>query len=210
MKVTPFQYHDEDDLMSNTYVIQDDNNNCVVIDPSSSKDGIINFIKKNSLNCKAVLLTHAHFDHMRGVDRIINEFNAELYVGFDDVDGLTDEYKNCSILCGANVVVNSKANPVADNDILHLLDEDIKVIYTPYHTIGSVSYYIEKSKVIFTGDSLFKGCIGRHDLPTSNSRLVGDSLAKLSRLPDDVKVYTGHGFFTTIGTERITNTFVRY
>ena len=209
MTVIPFIYHDEDDLMSNTYLIIDNKKNCVVIDPSSPNDGLVNYIKKNELICKAVLLTHAHFDHMRGVDKIVQEFSRPLYVGFDDMPGLYDMYLNCSELCGTEVALSSKGTPVSDNDILHLLDEDIKVIYTPYHTIGSVSYYLEKSSIIFTGDSLSNGCIGRSDLPTSNRKLIESSLAKLSRLPDDVKVYPGHGRFTSIREERMLNTFVK-
>lgn len=209
MQLTPFIYHDTDDLMAHTYVLAMDNGNCIVIDPSNSNDSIINFLEKNSLNCVAVLLTHAHFDHMRGVDKLVNKYNAKLYVGFDDVPALKDQEKNCSYYCGTDVVVNAEAIPVADNEILHLIDEDIKVIYTPYHTCGSVSYYLEKSGVVFTGDSLFANAVGRTDLPTSTPRSLEDSISKLMKLPDDVKVYPGHGRFTTIGTERRLNPFVK-
>lgn len=209
MKVIPFTYPDIDDLVSNCYVIIDENNRCVVIDPSVNKDGITNFINKNNLKLEGVLLTHAHCDHMGGVDRLINAFNTKLFVGFDDEIGLKDGHLNCSDIVGRLVIVNSKAITVADNDVLHLLDEDIKVIYTPYHTAGSVSYYLEKTGVVFTGDSLFQGLVGRSDLPTSKPRLMYDSLAKLMKLPDDVKVYPGHGRFTMIGNERKSNTFVK-
>ena len=210
MTVIPFIYHDKDDLMSNTYLLVDNNKQCVVIDPSSSGDGVINYIKKNELKCKAILLTHTHFDHMRGVDNLVKEFNCPLYVGFDDIQGLTDSYLNCSELCGSEVIVKSKATSVSEGNIFHLLDEDIRVMYTPFHTIGSVSYYLEKSSIIFTGDALFNGCIGRYDLPTSNRKLIASTLTKLSKLPDEVKVYPGHGRFTSIKEERTLNTFVNY
>lgn len=209
MKLTPFIYDDVDDFNANTYVISDENNNCVVIDPSSKGDGIINFIKKNKYHLKAILLTHAHFDHIRGVDKLHNEFNADLYVGFEDVDKLKDARENGSIYNGENVVISTEAKSITEGDVLHLLDEDIKVIYTPYHTSGSVSYFIEKMGAVFTGDSLFKMSVGRSDFPSGNPRLMKGSLDKLMRLNDEVKVYPGHGRFTTIGYERIYNPFVK-
>lgn len=209
MQITPFVYHDTDDLMAHTYVLSDDSGNCVVIDPSNANDSILNFLEKNSLNCVAILLTHSHFDHMRGIDKLASKYHAKLYVGFDDIPGLTDMEKNCSLLCDTKVVVKTEGIPVADNEVLHLLDEDIKVIYTPYHTCGSVSYYLEKSRSVFTGDSLFNGSVGRSDLPTSKPRMMYDSVSKLMKLPDETKVYPGHGRFSTIGNERVLNPFVK-
>lgn len=209
MKVIPFIYEDIDDVVANCYVILDNSNNCVVVDPSVDYDGVINFIKKNNLNCKGIILTHAHFDHMRGADRLCETFKAKLYIGFDDVPALNDSTLNGSDMFGQEVVVKAIPETVADNELLHLLDEDIKVIYTPYHTAGSVSYYLEKSGLIFTGDSLFKMGIGRGDMPTSKPSLERSSISKLMRLPDSVKVYPGHGRFTTIGNERMLNPFVK-
>ncbi len=210
MKVIPFIYNDEDDLMSNTFILVDNNQSCVVIDPSNSNDGIINFIEKNNFSCKAVLLTHGHFDHMRGVDKIVNKYSCPLYIGFDDIPLLKNSYLNCSELCNSSLVVESNGISLSDNEVLHLLDEDIKVISTPYHTQGSVSYYLEKSGILFPGDALFNGGIGRSDLPTGNRKLIPSTLEKFSSLPDNTKVYPGHGPFTSISTERMLNTFVMY
>jgi len=209
MKIIPFTYHDEDDLCANTYVLVDETNSCVVVDPSVDYNGIIDYINKNSLTLKAVLLTHSHFDHMRGVDRLKNKFKCPLYVGFDDIDGLTDISKNCSRYYGKWVRVESKALPVSDNDILNVVDEPIKVIYTPYHTCGSVCYYLQQSNLLLSGDSLFKMAIGRSDLPTSTPESTEESLMKLFRLPDETKVYPGHGAQTTIKSERKGNGFIK-
>ena len=209
MKVIPFIYEDIDDVVANCYVIADESNNCVVVDPSVDYDGVINFIKKNNFNCQGVLLTHSHFDHMRGVDRICNEFRVKLYVGFDDIPALTDTELNGSYMFGPEIVIKTVPDSICDKQILHLLDEDINVIYTPYHTAGSVSFYLEKSGLVFTGDSLFKMGIGRSDKPTSKPSLERDSLSKLMRLPDNTKVYPGHGRFTSIGNERMLNPFVK-
>lgn len=207
IRIIPFIYNDVDDLFANTYLLIDSKNNCVVIDPSIDYDGIINYILKNDLSLKGILLTHSHFDHMRGIDRLVSYFHVPLYVHEDDIEGLTDYQKNCSSL-DKKVIVNSKPTLVYDGKKLSILEDDILVIHTPYHTIGSVCYYIDKDKVLFSGDSLFKMMVGRSDLSTSCSHSRKESLQKLMKLNDDVKVYPGHGRFTSIGEERKNNPFI--
>ncbi len=207
VRIIPFIYNDVDDLFANTYLVIDSNNSCVVIDPSIDYDGIINYILKNDLSLKGILLTHSHFDHMRGADRLVSYFHVPFYVHEDDIEGLTDYKKNCSSL-DKKVIVNSKPTKVSDGEKLSLLEDEIYVIHTPYHTIGSVCYYIDKDKILFSGDSLFKMMVGRSDLPTSCSFLRKESLQKLIKLNDEVKVYPGHGRFTTIGEERKSNPFI--
>lgn len=207
VRIVPFIYNDVDDLFANTFLVIDSKNSCVVIDPSIDYDGIINYILKNDLSLKGILLTHSHFDHMRGVDRLVSYFHVPFYVHEDDIGGLTDYKKNCSNL-DKKVIVNSKPTKVNDGEKISLLEDEIYVIHTPYHTVGSVCYYIDKDKALFSGDSLFKMMVGRSDLPTSCSFLRKESLQKLIKLNDEVKVYPGHGRFTTIGEERKNNPFI--
>ena len=202
MEIIPFVYHTDDELLSNTYIFVDASNSCVVIDPSKDYDGIVNYIKEHNYNLKAILVTHSHFDHIGGVKRLFDAYNVPIYAGYEDIDGFTDSYKNCSGYGTHDVIVNLTINPLGDNEVLKLLDEDIKVLYTPYHTIGSVCYYFTKSKVLFSGDSLFNFSIGRSDLPTSVPSKTIESINKIMKLDDDVKVYPGHGRFTSIGNER--------
>lgn len=202
MEIIPFVYQTEDELLSNTYIFVDAQKNCVVIDPSKDYDGIVNYIKDHQLILKAILVTHAHFDHIGGINRLVKAFDVPIYAGYEDVPSFNDPYKNCSEYCETYVVVNQYINPLGDNEVLHLLDEDIKVIYTPYHTVGSVCYYLPQSKVLFSGDSLFNYSLGRSDLPTSVPSKCEESISKLLELDDDVKVYPGHGRFTSIGVER--------
>lgn len=207
LKVVPFIYDDKDDLCANTYLVFDDNKNCIVIDPSVATSKLGDYIKKNKLKLKAIVLTHTHFDHMRGVDILANRYRCKLFVGVDDIIGLTDTTYNCSK--SDNIYVETEAYPIAEKEELFLLNEKFEVIYTPFHTMGSLCLYFKDSKIIFTGDTLFKHGIGRSDLESSNKRLIRDSLAKLKSLPDDVKVYPGHGEFTTIGDEKNVNLFIR-
>ena len=209
MKVVPFIYEDEDDLMANTCIVID-NNDCVAIDPSKAYDGIVKFIEKNNLTLKAVLLTHGHFDHTRGVEILLHQYQVPLYIGFYDEDYLTSPYKNLSaFMKDGPHSLSVEATTISDKEIIRELKEDIEVIETPFHTRGSVCYYLKDSGVLFSGDTLFKSSIGRDDFPGSCPKEKDRSLSKLMNLPDDVKVYPGHGLFTFIGEEKKYNPFVK-
>lgn len=208
LEVIPFLYEDIDELKANTYLIKDNKKKCVVVDPGVDNDKLGDYIKKNKLSLQAVLLTHAHVDHMRGVDRLVDRFKCDLYIGFDDEIGLTDEEYNCAVELDESLIIRAKAKTVADNEILKILNEEIKVIYTPFHTRGSVCYYFSNSALLFSGDTLFKNVIGRTDLISSIRAPMRESLAKLRILPENVKVYPGHGEFTTIGIEKVKNLFL--
>ena len=209
IKVVPFIYEEDDGLFSNTYLLYDQENNCVVIDPSKEYPGIVNYIKKNNLNLKAVLLTHGHIDHMRGADLLVDTFNAPLYIGFDDEDKLTDTYANCGDFLGENGIVKSKPITLADNEVLHLLSEDIKVIAVPYHTSGSVCYYLKDSGLLFAGDFIIMHGVGRSDLPSAMPKEFNRSMAKILALQNETKIYGGHGPSSTLNIERRVNPFVK-
>jgi glyoxylase-like metal-dependent hydrolase (beta-lactamase superfamily II) len=205
IEVITFNYGNED-LTSNTYLLIDENKNVVVIDPSKNYSGICDYIEKNSLKLTGIFLTHGHFDHFQGVDVLVNKFNKPLFCHFDDVEKLTSPNLNCSVFLNQLLVVNKVPQPLRDGEILkHLLSEEIKVIHTPFHTSGSVCYYLKQSKILISGDTLFRLTIGRSDLPTGSDQTIHSSLRKLKDLPDDVVVYPGHGYKTTIGFEKMHN-----
>ena len=208
-KVIPFVYEDQDELYANTYVLIDEDKNCVVIDPAKAYDGLVNYIKKNELVLKAVLLTHGHVDHIRGVDTLVNAFNAPVYIGFDDLDMLKDTFLNCSEFLGESVIVKSKAETIADKDVLHLLKEDIQVIATPFHTAGGVCFYLKDSGILFTGDFIIPHGIGRCDLPNAKPHALEDSMAKITKLPISTKIYGGHEKVSTLELELRINQYVK-
>ena len=209
IKVVPFIYEDLDDLYANTYVLIDSKKQCVVIDPAKANQSINSYIKKNELQLKAVLITHGHMDHMRGTDVIINEFHCPLYIGFYDADKLTDPFANCSLFLGEEMIIKAKAETLSDKQTINILDEDIQIIETPFHTSGSVCYYLKDSHILFTGDFLFAGSVGRSDLPSAQPRELSRSMSKILVLPKETKIYPGHGKSTTLEAELRSNPFVK-
>ena len=203
LKVVPFCYNnDPDELLSNTYVVIDSDNSCLVVDPSKDNDNLKNYIINNGLNLKTILLTHGHYDHFSGAKRLLESFKVDLYISFEDEMMLNDPEYNCSAYISGPYSLNEKCMNYPKNGILRALNEDIEVIPVPYHTEGSVALYLKTSNIVLSGDFLFCGGLGRCDLPNNAARKKNDSLNTIFKLADDVKVYPGHGPFTTIGEEK--------
>ena len=210
IKIIPFVYNnDPDELLANTYVLVDSLNFCVVVDPSKNNENIKNFIIKNNYILKGVLLTHGHFDHFGGAEVLVKAFNVPLFIHALDEIMLKDEKMNCSVYMSRAYQYPFDVEYYSNKEELSLLNENIEVIPTPYHTKGSVSLYLKESKAVFTGDSLFYRGVGRSDLPNNDSRKQYESVSKLLSLPEDTKVYPGHGPFTSIKEERVSNQFVK-
>ncbi|NCA97032.1 MAG: MBL fold metallo-hydrolase [Bacteroidia bacterium] len=203
----------ESDNVSNTYVLDDEKGNAVVIDPGyGERPTIRDFLIRHNLRLTAVLLTHGHFDHIRGLSFLIEAFpDAPTYMHDLEIEFLVDSRLNCSYLERKiePVIINVPTIGVHDGERISLLGKDIIVIHTPFHTQGSVCYYLPSEKMVFTGDTLFRNSIGRSDLPTGSPRTIITSLAKLKKLPSDTKIYPGHEKSTSIERELLYNTFLR-
>ena len=196
---------------ANTYIIANDDNEAIIIDPSAKNTRLINFIKSNNLKPVAVLLTHGHYDHIRGIPLLLENYKIPVYIHELDKEMLSNSRDNVSEYAFEKVFLNIETIPVMDEECLNIINNiNILVMHTPYHTEGSCCYYLKDNKIIFTGDSLFKNGIGRDDLPTSCPRFMEKSLDKLRALPDDVTIYPGHGDISTIGQEKKTNNLFMY
>ena len=194
---------------TNCYLlINEETKEMVVVDPATYPDYLVSHVKTNGYTPKAILLTHAHFDHVMGIDAWVKEFNIPVYLHEEEKQILEDPQLNLSGVFGASYSYN-KVECLQDNQILELAGFKFKVIHTPGHTAGGCCYYEEAEGVLISGDTLFCRSVGRSDFPTgSMSTLVRSIKEKLFCLPDDVMVYPGHNDLTCIADEKMYNPFV--
>jgi len=194
-------------LGSNMYIISL-RDGYLIVDPSVSPDYAISKSKlPDSLRSEvlAVLMTHGHYDHTACLDEWA-EFTDKIYISSDEAKVLNEPLNNCSYLFDKPLKFSSKTIDLPDE--LTISDADIKVLRTPGHTPGSVCFFFEKEKVLFTGDTLFAGSVGRSDLPLGDYGDLMSSLKSLVTLPDETICYPGHGFRTSIRTEKERNPYL--
>lgn len=195
--------------MTNCYfAINEDTKETLIIDPADKADMLKQKINKEGLKPVGVLLTHGHFDHILAASEIADSFQIPVYASQDEKELLETPSLNLSTSLGKNISL-SPTNLLKDKDIIRIAGTEITVIHTPGHTGGGVCYLFKENKILFSGDTLFEGTVGRADLPTGNLNTLLDSVnRKLMTLPDDITVFPGHGESTTIGHERNTNPYV--
>ncbi len=196
-------------LQTNTYfVINEETQETLIIDPAWDSKELTGFIDENGLKPVAVLLTHGHFDHIYGV-KVLRERNAEVIASEKETELLSTVSMNLSEKFKRPVTVKADRT-VKDGEELKLAGYRIRVIETPGHTAGCVCYEFPEQMVIFTGDTLFNGTIGRTDVPTGDWETEVKSVKeKLFTLPDRMICYPGHGSTTTIGHEKMFNNAVK-
>ena len=188
-------------LETNCYVvIHEQSLECVVIDPGDESNTILDYLESNHLNCRAILLTHGHYDHVGAVDTIAEETGAVVYMNERD-----DYRQAVDIHLPYSLKENGKNYD--DGDILDVAGLRFHVIATPGHTPGGVTLQCEDA--LFTGDTLFKGSCGRTDLPGGDMQQELASLRKLCSLPGDFEVYPGHMDPSTLEREREFNYYCR-
>ena len=197
-------------MATNCYIIENGNQS-LIVDPGAESEKIIQYLNENHLNISAILLTHGHFDHIIGVPEVKRAFHIPVYASETEDAMLADTSINLSCHVPGKQTSFHADVLVHDGDELELLGYKWKVIATPGHTAGSVSYYIPEEEVLLSGDTLFYESYGRTDLATGSSSDIADSLLnKLFVLPEDTMVYPGHGDPTTIGYEKEHNPIPYY
>ncbi len=184
-----------------------------IVDPGfpPQHEEIIAALKKRKLTPAAILITHGHTDHIAGVVGLRAAYpELPIHAPRDEQHMLTDARANLSAQIGMNLVVPACDRPVSPGETLTLGQFAWQVLDVAGHSPGGVAYYCPEAGVVFTGDSLFAGSIGRTDFPGSSTTQLLDNIRRhLLTLPDDTVVYSGHGPATTIAHERETNPFLK-
>jgi glyoxylase-like metal-dependent hydrolase (beta-lactamase superfamily II) len=200
--VGPFQ--------SNAYLVWDAApGEALLVDAGAEAPRLLRELDENDLTLTAILQTHAHADHIAALPELVAATGASVYLHPDARSMLINAEENLSAFAGIPITAPVETLAVTEADELNLLDRDIQIYHTPGHAPGSVCYHFVDDGIVFTGDALFAGSIGRTDFPGGSYDLLIDRIKeKLLVLPDETQVYSGHMGPTTIGHERETNPFL--
>ena len=189
-----------------------------VVDPSVSPERTEEYcnmpgLSKGGCNVKALLLTHGHHDHIKYVSAWQDAYpSAQIFFSSNDKDLLSNGYMNCSYMEGSEIKYDFKYTDIAGMSGQNLIngdDVEIKVYETPGHTMGSVCFLVDLcgEEMLFTGDTVFRGSVGRTDMPGGSSKDIIASVRRISKLDPDLRIYPGHGPDSTVGEEIKYNPF---
>jgi hydroxyacylglutathione hydrolase len=195
-------------LGTNCYIVYKENK-AIIIDPGGDANQVKQWLSLERLEPIAILLTHAHFDHIGAVDDLRQHYHIKVYMHHQEASWLMDPSLNRSTFFIGAEIKTDAPDYLLEAGEFSLGPFDFEVIYTPGHSPGSISFLVKEEHIIFSGDVLFHRGIGRTDLPGGDFAVLTDSIQnKLYKLEDETVVYPGHGPKTVIGEEKLHNPFV--
>jgi hydroxyacylglutathione hydrolase len=196
-------------IAANCYLFWcEETKDALVIDPGGEGQRVLKEIEKENLKVKYVVNTHGHMDHIAANTEVLEGTGAKLAIHEEDASLLSDPDQNLSLYMGGEYICQAPDLRLKDGDEITVGKEMLVVLHTPGHTRGSIS--LKGSGIIFVGDTLFEGSIGRTDFPGGSYQdIIASIKNKILPCGDDYVVYPGHGPATTVKSERINNPFLK-
>lgn len=195
-------------LKTNSYLISH-GSECIVIDPGFPRESrvLADYIIERGLKVKYIIATHGHFDHVLGINILRDALDHKpiFYIHIEDINLLARAGEILQDFFNIYVEPPKPDKYLYGGEVISIDGLSFKVIHTPGHTMGSICIYVLDENTLFTGDTLFKGSIGRFDFPESNADLLRKSLEKIIGMNPDTKIYPGHGDESTIKEEIVSN-----
>lgn len=181
--------------ITNCYLVYDENNDGIVIDPGYEADKIINEIRNKKCNVKYIVITHAHADHMGALKKVQEYTNAKVLVHIKDLEALLDKQENYAEMLNVEKqnISEDVVKTVKDEDLIIAGNLKFEVIHTPGHTAGCICLLEKNGNKLFTGDTIFKDSYGRCDLYSGDFEAMVESLRKVFARFEDIMIYPGHG-----------------
>jgi hydroxyacylglutathione hydrolase len=200
------------DYQTNCFCVRKDDSakDCIIIDSGFSPELLVDHLKQNQLNPVAAIYTHGHIDHIFGLKALRENFpGIKVAIHKDDADMLADPLKNLSTMTGGSFVTGPADIIIEKEEPIEFIGIRFEVFHTPGHTPGGICLYVKDEAILFAGDTLFDGSVGRSDFPGGDSEaLISGIKQKLLVLSGKTTVYTGHGPSTTIEREIKYNQFL--
>ncbi|MFV0268732.1 MAG: MBL fold metallo-hydrolase [Draconibacterium sp.] len=200
-------------LGENSYILSDETGECVFVDPgfyyTEEKEEVKEYIAVNKLKPVMIANTHCHFDHILGVEFVREQYRIPFYAHAEDAFLVERSVSQAQMFGFDMSEVKPMNGWLHEGETLKFGNTEMKIIHVPGHSPGHVVFYSEQENILVVGDVLFYGSIGRTDLPGGNyDTLISGIKTKLLTLPEDVKVYSGHGPETSVGVEKWSNPFL--
>jgi len=189
-----------------------DTHDGILIDPACESDDILRMVKENEVTLQGIWLTHSHPDHCGGVQDLKQLLNVPLYAHAEGRFLRENVEKFIMMFAVNDIYLKNCPEPdmvINDGDKLKIGNYEFVVLHTPGHSPDAVCFYSASEKIVFTGDTLFAGGVGRTDLPGGSPEVLKNSLKKLANLPSETKVYTGHGSDSMIKDELMFNPYLQ-